>query len=71
VYGLEGTAGVDIALAKQIGLRLALEYSQVLFKFTPQGSTMANNRDGDPTTQDVNGATDRSIGGTVMVCLVY
>jgi opacity protein-like surface antigen len=71
VYGLEGAAGVDIALTKQIGLRLALEYSQIMFKFTPKGSTMANNRDGDPSTQDVNGATDRSIGGTAMLCLVY
>jgi hypothetical protein len=71
VYGLEGTAGVDIALARQIGLRFALEYSQIMFKFTAKGPTMANNRDGDPATQDVNGATDRSIGGTVMVCLMY
>lgn len=71
VYGVEGTAGVDIALAKQIALRIGLEVSQVMFKFTPGGPTMANNRDGDPATQDVNGATDRSIGGTVMVCLTY
>jgi hypothetical protein len=71
VYGLEATAGVDIALARQIALRIGLEYSQIMFKFTPQGSTMANNRDQDQASQDVNGATDRSIGGTVMVCLTY
>ncbi|HEX8113053.1 MAG TPA: hypothetical protein VF516_35225, partial [Kofleriaceae bacterium] len=71
VYGLEATAGVDIALARQIGVRIGLEVSQIMFKFTPQGPTLANNRDGDPSTQDVNGAADRSIGGTVMICLTY
>jgi hypothetical protein len=71
VYGFEATAGVDIALAKQIALRIGLEYSQIMFKFSPKGPTMANNRDGDQTTLDVKGATDRSIGGTVMACLSY
>jgi hypothetical protein len=71
VYGVEGTAGVDVALARQIALRIGLEVSQIMFKFTPQGPTMANNRDSDPGTQDVQGATDRSIGGTVAVCLTY
>ena len=71
VYGLEGSAGVDVALTPQIGLRFALEYSRIVFKFTAKGSTLANNRDGNPSSQDVNGATDRSFGGIVMACLVY
>ncbi|HEX3759065.1 MAG TPA: hypothetical protein VHW23_10180, partial [Kofleriaceae bacterium] len=71
VYGLEGTAGVDIGLTKQIGLRIALEYSQIMFSFTAKSPTLANNRDGDPTSLDVSGATDRSIGGTAMLCLMY
>jgi hypothetical protein len=71
VYGIEAGAGVDVALTPQIGLRFALEYSQIMFKFTAKGSTLANNRDGDPSSLDVNGATDRSIGGTVMACLIY
>jgi hypothetical protein len=71
VYGIEGAGGVDIALAKQIGLRIALEYSQIMFSFTPKGATLANNRDADATTQDVMGATDRSIGGTVTLGLAY
>jgi hypothetical protein len=71
VYGVEATAGVEIALARQIALRAGLEVSQIMFKFKPQGPTMANNRDGDQGTQDVNGATDRSIGGTVTVCFTY
>jgi len=71
VYGLEASAGVDIALAKQIALRIAVEYSQIAFSFTPQGATLANNRDADPTSQDVMGATDRSISGVVTLGLVY
>lgn len=71
VYGVEGTAGVDVALARQIALRLGLEVSLIRFKFTPQGATMANNRDNDQGTQDVRGAADRSIGGTVTVCFTY
>ena len=71
VYGLEGSAGVDIALARQIALRIAVEYSQIAFSFTPQGATLANNRDADPTSQDIMGATDRSIGGAVTLGLVY
>ena len=71
VYGFEGTAGADIAFTRQIGLRVALEYSQVVFSFTPKGPTMANNRDQNPSTQDVSGATDRSIGVAVTLDLVY
>jgi len=71
VYGIEASAGVDIALAKQIALRVGLEYSQIMFTFTPKGTTLANNRDNDPTTQDVMGATDRSIGGAVTLGFVY
>lgn len=73
VYGYEGAAGADIAITPQIGVRVALEFSQILFKFTPRATTptMANNRDGDPSTQDIMGATDRSIGGTVTLGITY
>ena len=70
VYGLEALAGVDIALARQIGLRVAVEYSQINFSFNGKGA-LANNRDGDAATPDVNGATDRSIGVVATVGLVY
>lgn len=71
VYGVEGTAGVDVAITRQLALRAALEYSQIMIRFTPQGPTLANNRDNNPATQDVMGATDRSIGGSVTVGFVY
>lgn len=71
VYGLEGTGGVDIAITRQIGVRIALEYSQIMFSFKPKGPTLANNRDNNPATQDVMGATDRSIGVAATLGLVY
>ena len=71
VYGLEATGGVDIAITRQIAVRVGVEYSQIMFTFTPKGPTMANNRDNNPTTQDVMGATDRSIGGAVTLGFVY
>jgi opacity protein-like surface antigen len=71
VYGLEGAGGAEIALTPQIALRLALEYSRIVFAFDAKGPTMANNRDANPATQDVMGATDRSIGVAVTLGLVY
>ena len=71
VYGLEGAGGVDIAITRQIGVRVALEVSQIMFAFNPKGATLANNRDNDPTTQDVSGATDRSIGVAATLGLTY
>ncbi|HEX7841922.1 MAG TPA: hypothetical protein VF469_30840, partial [Kofleriaceae bacterium] len=65
------TAGADIAFTKQIGLRIAVEYSQIMFSFSPKGPTKANNRDGDPATLDVTSATDRSIGVIATLGLVY
>ena len=70
VYGVDVVGGVDIALARQIGLRLALEYSQINFSFNGKGM-MASLRDNDATTQDVMGATDRSIGVTATLGLMY
>jgi hypothetical protein len=70
VYGVEVLGGLDIAIAKQLGLRVALEYSQINFTFNGKG-TMATGRDNDSTTVDVNGATDRSIGLSATLGLAY
>lgn len=70
VYGVEATAGVEIAVSRQLGLRVAIEYSQISFSFNNAG-VQANSRDSDPTTQDVMGAVDRSIGLAVTLGLVY
>lgn len=70
VYGLDAIGGLDIALAQQIGLRIALEYNQIHFSFSNKGM-MAVLRDGDSASQDVMGATDRSIGAAVTLGLTY
>jgi hypothetical protein len=69
-YGLEAFAGANLAIAKQIGVRVALEYSQIHLSFRG-GGTMSNNRDNDPSTQDVNAATDRALGVVATVALAY
>jgi len=70
VYGIEGLAGVDVAITSQIGLRVALEYSRISLSFNGKGQ-MTTSRDNDVTTQDVNGATDRWIGLAATLGLVY
>jgi hypothetical protein len=70
VYGIEGFAGVDVALTAQIGLRVALEYSRIRLSFDGRGE-MTTSRDDDVTTQDISGATDRWIGVAATVGLVY
>lgn len=70
VYGVDALGGVDIAITKQIGLRIAFEYSQINFSFGTKGM-MAVLRDGDAATQDVMGAADRSIGVAATLGLTY
>jgi hypothetical protein len=70
VYGVEATAGIGITFARRIALRIAFEFSQIHLAFDT-GGAMATNRDNDPTTRDVNGAADRSIGGVATLGLAY
>jgi len=69
-YGVEATAGIGIAFARRIALRVAFEFTQIHLAFDT-GGAMASNRDNDPTTRDVNSADDRSIGGVVTLGLAY
>jgi hypothetical protein len=54
----EGSGGVDILLAKNYGLRIAAELSQVGFEFRA-------------TVRNVKAATDRTIGATATFEVVY
>jgi len=56
VFGVGGNAGVDIALAKQIGVRIAAEYNQINLKFKGNGAMSG--------TRKVTAATDRDFGGS-------
>ena len=60
VYGVDVQAGVDVALSRQLGLRVALAFSQINLSFNGKGA-LALTRDADSTTIDVSGATDRLI----------
>jgi tetratricopeptide (TPR) repeat protein len=70
VYGIAAAGGLEIALGKRINLRFDVEYSRIDFSFDGKGQQTFN-RDNDPTTQDVGGATDRSIGLAMTAGLVY
>ena len=70
VFGFEGQAGLDIVLGDRFAIRLVAELAQVGYNFSGVG-TLANSRDNDPSTKDVGGATDRSIGGAATLAVLY
>jgi tetratricopeptide (TPR) repeat protein len=70
VYGIAAIGGAEIALGKRISVRVALEYSRIDLAFSGNG-VKAINRDGDPMTVDVTGATDSAIGIAATIGVVY
>jgi hypothetical protein len=70
VTGGEGRLGVDIAITDRMAVALSADACQMGFKFTGTGQ-MAINRDGDPTTKDVGGATDRYISAAATFGVLY
>lgn len=70
VFGASAQAGLDIVLANRFAIRLVGEVTQVGFSFTGKGE-LSVNRDGDPTTKDIGGATDRAIGGAATIGVLY
>lgn len=70
VYGVYASGGLDIVLGNRFAIRLLAEFQQVGFAFTGTGD-MARNRDNDPDTKDVGGASDRSVGGSATLAVLY
>jgi hypothetical protein len=70
VFGGAGQGGLDIVLGNRFAIRLIAEFTQVGFAFTGTGA-MANSRDRDPTSKDVGGASDRSVGGAATLAVLY
>jgi hypothetical protein len=70
VFGVQAAAGLDIVLRGRYAIRFAGELSQFGFAFVGNGA-MSNSRDNDPTSKDVGGAADRSIGGAATFGVVY
>ncbi len=70
VFGAWAQAGFDIVLGNRFAIRIVGEFQQVGFAFTGTGD-MARNRDMDPDTKDVGGMSDRSIGGSATLAVLY
>ncbi|HEX4419616.1 MAG TPA: tetratricopeptide repeat protein [Kofleriaceae bacterium] len=69
-YGATASLGAELALTDRLRLRLLVEYNRIDFAFDGNG-LLASDRDSDPTTQDVNGATDQSISASATLGLAY
>jgi TolB-like protein len=70
VTGVEGDLGFDIFFTQRIGMKLEFDAAQIGYKFKGNGE-MTNDRDGDPSTQDVGGAADRYFGGALTLVVLY
>lgn len=70
VFGAWASGGIDIVLGNRFAIRLVGEFQQVGFAFTGTGDE-ARNRDMDPDTKDVGGMSDRSIGGSATLAVLY
>ncbi len=70
VFGVDVEGGIDVLFMKRFVFRVAGEFTQIGYKFTG-GGDKANNLDGDPTTVDIGGAADRTIGGLATLAVLY
>lgn len=66
----QATAGFDVGITSRIAVRVTGEFAQFGFKFAGTG-TQSNARDGDPSTKDIGGATDRYFGGAATLAVQY
>jgi hypothetical protein len=71
IIGFEAYGGLDIVVNKRIAIRLTGEFVQFGYTFVGTGGMLTNNRDMDPTTKDIGGAEDRSVGGAVTLGVMY
>jgi hypothetical protein len=70
ITGGHAMVGVDVAVANRVALRLAGE--AMILKMTFYGTGIeSTSRDGDPTTIDVGGATDKYFGGSATLAVFY
>jgi hypothetical protein len=68
--GFDLDAAVDYKVTPQIFVRGGGRYQTINLSFDGTGD-LSNNRDGDPTTQDVDSATDSSYGGYVQAGYLF
>ena len=70
ITGAEGNISLDILITQRIGVKLGFDAAQIGFAFKGNG-VQTNDRDGDPSTQDVGGAADRYLGGAATLSVMY
>lgn len=71
IIGFEAYGGLDIVVTKRVAIRITGEFVQFGYTFVGTGGMLTNNRDMDPTTKDIGGAEDRSIGGAATLGVMY
>jgi hypothetical protein len=71
VIGFAGAGGAEYVIGNRIAIRALGQFNQIGFTFVGRGGDLANNRDMNPDTLDVGGATDRSIGGVITLAVLY
>jgi hypothetical protein len=70
ITGADASLGLDVVLGRHVGLRFAAEIAYLGFSFTGNG-LQTTGRDGDPMSIDVGGATDRYLGGSAALVVMY
>lgn len=70
IAGGNAMVGLDVAVAPRVTLRFAGEAAELKMTFYGTGAE-TNARDGDPTTIDVGGATDKYFGGSATLAVFY
>ena len=63
-------AAIDVVIANRVALRISGEMAQYGFAFVGNGE-QTYNRDNDPGSPDVGGASDRFIGGAATLAVLY
>ncbi len=66
----QAMAGLDVVIANRVALRLSGEAAQFGYDFAGNGE-LTYNRDLDPATDDVGGATDRYLGASATLSVLY
>jgi hypothetical protein len=70
ILGGTASASLELILGDRIALRVAGEATQLDLTFAGTG-TLATSRDGNASTIDVRGATDRYLGGVATLAVMY
>jgi hypothetical protein len=69
--GFEGDVGLDYSITRNVFLRASARVESIGMTFQADPNAKTNNRDADPTTQDVQSARDTYFGGAVTIGYLY